>query len=389
MSADGGSPQQRSTRFAERMNQLMQAQGHTYRGLASAVNADPGYLNHLAKGRRAPSKTMVRLIDNALGANGELVELARHENAPPASSPLRKLGEQEASDTRATLLHLVALDTLNGSDGLVPVATRAFRTIADRLARVGGTPDVRSAVADLGAAAAWIASDATERDQSRAIALEALAIAGMAGDTRMHRFLLSHLSMVSEHAGRYADALAYAEQIVAQEPDSPRVKAMVEVRRARALSGLGDHAAALTAWEHADHLLTESPSSDDGLTYWIHDSEMAIHKAVILTRARSKDAVDWAHRGVEWLPAGQGRDQVLFRAMLLQDAVAAHAWAEIPAVVEDLLRYTGPAPSERIPEALESAWREIQTQRAPATARDAVRAARDAFTEHDRSTARN
>lgn len=379
MSVDDNGPLRRPSQFAGRMSELMHAQGHTYRGLASAVNADPGYLNHLAKGRRVPSDTMAALIDNALGANGELVELARHENSPPATVAPRALGEQDAIDTRATLRHLVALDTLHGSDGLVPLATRAFRTIADRLAVVGGSPDVRSAVADLGAAAAWITSDAVERDQSRAIALEALAIADMAGDTRMHRFLLSHLSMVSEHAGRYADALAYAERIVEQDPDSPRVQAMVEVRRARALSGLGAHADAIAAWEHADHLLTKSPTADDGLTYWIHDSEMAIHRAVILSRAGDSDAVDWAHRGVEWLPAGQGRDQVLFRVMLLQNAVTAHAWVEIPRVVDDLLHYAGPAPSARVPEGLESAWRALQMQRAPGGTRDAIHAARAAF----------
>lgn len=378
MGANGNSPQPRISTFARRMDELMHTQGHTYRALAKAVTADPGYLNHLAKGHRAPSERMAVLIDEALGADGELVRLARNETAP-STYAAQPLGEQDAADVRATLHHLVALDTLHGSDGLVPIATRAFRSSADRLAVVGGSPDVRVAVADLGAAAAWITADAVERDQSRAIALEALAIADMAGDTRMHRFLLSHLSMVSEHAGRYADALCYAERIVAQEPDSPRVRAMVEVRRARALSGLGSHGAALAAWDRAEHLLTESPASDDGLTYWIHDSEMAIHKAVILSRAESRDAVDWAHRGVDWLPAGQGRDQVLFRAMLLQDAVVAHAWAEVPQIVEELLRYAGSGRSARVPEALETAWREINGLRVPAAVRDAVRTARDAF----------
>lgn len=379
MSATDNGSQRKPTGFAKRMDELMHAQGHTYRGLAAAVNADPGYLNHLAKGRRLPSNKMATLIDNALGANGELIELARHENAPPVHAGPTPLGEQDVLDTRATLHHLVALDTLHGSDGLVPFATRAFRAVADRLAVVGGSSDARSAVADLGAAAAWITSDAVQRDQSRAIGLEALAIADMAGDMRLHRFLLSHLSMVSEHAGRYADALAYAERIADQEPDSPRVKAMIEVRRARALSGLGAHTSALKAWETAEHLLTESPSDDDGLTYWIHDSEMAIHKAVILARAADKDSVEWAHRGVDWLPAGQGRDQVLFRAMLLQDAVTAHAWSEVPGIVEGLLQYAGNARSARVPETLDATWQSVQEARVPAAVRDAVRAARDGF----------
>lgn len=366
------------SRFAECMTELMRDGGHSFRTLAAAVNADPGYLNKVANGSRpTPGPSLVAALDRHLHADSRLVDLAKSEAAPsPRSHPL---GEADAANARATLQHLVALDTLQGSDGLVPIATRAFRTVADKLAVVGGTADVRSAVADLGAAAAWIAADAVERDKSRAIGLEALALADMAGDTRMHRFLLSHMSMVSEHAGRYGDALAYADRILAQEPRSPRVEAMVEVRRARALSGLGSHDDALDAWDRAEHLLTESPSSDDGLTYWIHDSEMAIHKAVILTRAGARDAVEWAHRGVEWLPDAQGRDQVLFRAMLLHDAVAAHAWREVPAIVEDLLRFSGEARSARVPEEIRLAWQLVQGPRVPPGVRDAVRAAHEAF----------
>jgi tetratricopeptide (TPR) repeat protein len=362
------------------MTDLMHAAGHSFRTLATAVNADPGYLNKVANGGRpTPGPSLVAALDKSLHADGELVSLAEQEHAPVPRAAAQPLGDSDAAATRATLQHLVALDTLNGSAGLSPLAVRSFRSAADRIAVVGGTADVRSAIADLGAAAAWITSDDVRRDQSRAIALEALSLADLAGDDRLHQFLLSHLSMVSEHAGRYADALAYAEQIRAENPDNPRVQAMVEIRRARALSGLGAHDDAVNAWDLAEHLLTASPSVDDGLTYWIHDSEMAIHKAVILTRAGSRDAVDWAHRGVEWLPDDQGRDLVLFRAMLLHDAVSAHAWREVPGIVDDLLRFAGPAPSARIPEVLGQVLTLVEQTRAPRPVRDAVRAARAAF----------
>jgi len=365
------------SRFARRMTDLMQAGGHSYRTLAAAAAADPGYLNKLANGHRtAPGPAVAAALDRALHADGELVDLARTEVAaqPPPPEP-GPLGDADAAKTRATLDRLIHLDTAHGSDGLVSVATRAFRAAADRLAVVGGNPDVRSAVADLGAAAAWVTADATQRDKSRTIALEALAQADLAGDARLHRFLLSHLSMVSEHAGRYGDALAYADRALLEQPHDPRVQAMFQVRRARALSGLGSHPAAVAAWDRAEHLLTASPLADDGLTYWIHDAEMAIHKAVILTRGGDRDAVDWARRGVQLLPDAQGRDQVLFRAMLLHDAVAARAWRDVPGIVEDLFDHAGGARSARIPEVLEATWRKASVERAPKVARDAVRAA--------------
>lgn len=367
--------------FAGRMTELMRSGGHSYRTLAAAVNADPGYLNKVATGARpTPGRSLVRALDTALHADGELVRLAQLEVTPPPRTGPRPLGDDDADKARATMQHLVALDTLHGSEGLVPVAVRAFRTSADQLAVAGGTKDVRSAVADLGAAAAWITADAVQRDQSRAIGLEALALADMAGDTRMHRFLLSHLSMVSEHAGRFGDALAYADRILADEPSSPRVIAMVEVRRARALSGLGDLRGALDAWDRAEHLLTESPAADDGLTYWIHDAEMALHRGIILSRGDDgRSALDWMHRSLEGLPDDQGRDQVLWRAMVLRGAVAAHAWREVPIIAADLLQYAGDTRSARVIEELAAAAQLLTGQRAPAPVRDAVRAARDAF----------
>lgn len=362
------------------MTELIQADGRSFRTLGVAVSADPGHLNRVANGTRPiPGPSLVAALDRELHASGELVELARREAMPATEAPRQMLGEDEEAKARATTAHLVALDTLHGSDGLVPMATRAFRTAADQLAVFGGTADVRSAVADLGTAAAWIAADATEREQSRSIALEALALADLAGDTRLHRFLLSHLSMEAEHSGRHGDALAFAERILAEQPDNPRVLAMAQVRRARALSGLGAYSKALDAWDEAEHMLTESPPSDDGLTYWLHSSEMAIHKAVILSRARDRNAVDWAHRGVDGLPDAQGRDQVLFRAMLLDNAVIAHAWREVPAIVDDLIRHAGSARSARVPELLGRVWRAVAGQRVPGPVRDAVRAAYEAF----------
>jgi transcriptional regulator with XRE-family HTH domain len=366
------------SRFTEDMQRRMRDAGISQARLAALIHVTPSYLSLIASGQRAPRTKVVRLIDQALDAGGQLAELAE-KPAPAAPARPQPLGDTDASDARATMRHLVALDTLHGSDGLVPIAVRAFRTAADRLAVVGGTPDVQSAVADLGAAAAWITSDAVQREQSRTIGLESLALAEMAGDMRLRRFLLSHLSMVAEHAGRYAEALAYADRVLAEQPADPRVRAMFEVRRARALSGLGDIGAALAAWDHAEHLLTETPVTEDGVTYWLHDAEMAIHRAVILSRGHDRAAVDWARRGVDGLPAGQGRDQVLFRAMLLDDAVIARAWRDVPGIVDELLQHAGAGRSARVPELLERVWQSVQRQRVPAGTRDAVRAARDAF----------
>lgn len=367
------------SRFTQDMQRRMQDSGISQARLAGLIHVHPSYLSLITNGHRNISTKLANAIDKALDAGGQLAALAE-QPTPVVPAPRRPLGEEDAAAARATTAHLVGLDTLHGSTGIDQLAVRSFRSAADRLAVVGGTADVRSAVADLGAAAAWITSDAVQRDKSRAIALEALALADMADDTRLRRFLLSHLSMVSEHGGRYGDALAYADRLLAEHTDNPRVQAMIEIRHARALSGLGDMKAALTAWDRAQGLLQETPLDNDGLTYWIHAAEMAIHRSVILTRGGDKTALDWARFGIENLPAQQGRDQVLFRTMLLHNAVVARAWRDVPAIVEDLLTYacagTG---SARVPERLDTVWRLVNTGRVPATVRDAVHAARESF----------
>lgn len=369
--------------FASELHRLRSERGLSYRALAAAAFCSSSYVEDLEKHHKtSPKLAVVRALDDALDADGALIALAEstRDGEREISAPRpRPFDGTDAAKARATTEHLVALDTLQGSAGLSPVAVRAFRNAADRLAVAGGTPEARSAVADLGAAAAWITADDAKRDQSRTLALEALAVADMANDARLHRFLLSHLSMVSEHGGRFGDALAYAERLQHENIGDPRVRAMIDVRRARALSGLGAHTEALDAWDRAEHLLTETPYEQDGLTYWIHESEMAIHKAVILTRSGDRTAVDWAHRGVEWLPGEQGRDQVLFRAMLLHDAVAAKSWHEVPTVVEDLLRYSGDTRSARVPEEIGCARQLVTRGRAPQRVRDAVRAAFEGF----------
>jgi transcriptional regulator with XRE-family HTH domain len=370
--------------FAAELQRLRLERGLSYRALAAEAFCSSSYVEGLEKHHKtSPKPAVVRALDDALHAEGALVAIAEsalEDTNQKINVPRpRPLDGTDAAHARATTKHLVALDILEGTQGLTPVATRAFRRVADALAVAGGTVDARSAAADLGVAAAWIASDDLQRDQSRAIALEALALADMAGDTRLHRFLVSHLSMVSEHGGRFGDALAYAERLEHENVDNPRVAAMIKVRRARALSGLGAAKEAVDAWEHADHLLTASPSSDDGLTYWIHSAEMAVHKAIILTRAGDRSAVEWAQRGIELLPDEQGRDKVLWRGILLHEAVCAQAWAEVPAIVEDLLRYAGDTRSARVREEIGRTRRLVTRGQAPQRVRDAVRAAYEAF----------
>lgn len=372
------------TPFARELARLRSLHGYSLRTLARRAWCSGQLISYLEHGERRPSARTAELLDEALDAGGTLAALAA-DSAPAVDLPLwtpamtpepgAPLGEDDIAGIRATVTHLVGLDTALGSDGLMDVAARAFRTASDRLAAHGtrGDPaDMRSAVADLGIAASWIAADAVQHQAARQIGMEALLLAELAGDDHLRRFLLSHLSMLGEHAGRGTEALAFAERALAEELPV-RVRAMFSVRKARALGKLGAGDEAVAAWEHARHLLEVGPDDSAGLTYWLHDAEMAVHRAVILAdTGRAAEAIEWGQRSIDMLPAAQGRDAVLFRAMLLHDAARAQAWPEVEAAAAELLAAPA-ARSARVPASLRAAL--ACCGRAPARTRDAVRAA--------------
>jgi transcriptional regulator with XRE-family HTH domain len=373
------------------MRARIDAAGLTQADLARLIPLSPAHLSRLANGIRQPTAELAERIDRILKAGGQLAALAQPEPVIPQqrSGLVRPLDDGDAERIRADVDHLVGLDIAHGSDGLVPVATRAFRTAADRLAQAGAAPtaaaDLHSVAADLGALTSWVAADAMEHNLSRQVALEALALADIAGDRRLHEFLLSQLSMVAEHAGRGAEALAFADRSLSERPRSRRVQAMFHIRRARALGLLRATDEALDEWELARQLLEEAAEHpDDGVTYWLHESELAIHRAVILSEGgRAREGVEWSRRGVDLLPDQQGRDQVLFRAMHLEDLVLARAWRDAERVAVELVSWAGGARSARVPAILRRVLGVVcsPASRAPRGLQDAVRAALVAVSE--------
>ncbi|GGU91182.1 hypothetical protein GCM10010182_02530 [Actinomadura cremea] len=65
------------TEFSNKMRVLMIERSVSLRGLAATVHFDAGYLSKIRSGSRTPSAGLVRRIDEALEADGELVALAR------------------------------------------------------------------------------------------------------------------------------------------------------------------------------------------------------------------------------------------------------------------------------------------------------------------------
>ncbi|GLY99301.1 helix-turn-helix transcriptional regulator [Actinoplanes sp. NBRC 103695] len=279
--------------FAARLRQLRQRRGLSVRELSGIVKYSKSQVNDLETGRRRPNPDSARRLDEALSASGTLAGLicpTPPDEPPvigltPMSTPA-PLDEEDLLRVRETVQHLVAMDTMHGSEGSHSIGVRAFRNAHRRLSETGVKEGLRreihASVAELGEVAAWLAYDSDRQDLSRAVATEAMVVAHLAGDTDMVRFLLSHLSMQAAFQGRGAEALDLADRVLADEPRSGRVIGMMRVRRARAFGELGDGASALAELERASgQLAGELGTNDPPWTWWLHTAELAVHEARI------------------------------------------------------------------------------------------------------------
>lgn len=109
--------------FTDLVEGLLRECGITRRGLARLLPYDPGGLSKIISGKRRCPPRLARLIDDALGAGGEVIQAA----AQPASAPALLVTEDyvpaELADYFASQLagHYAA-DRFLGPGSLIPVA---------------------------------------------------------------------------------------------------------------------------------------------------------------------------------------------------------------------------------------------------------------------------
>jgi transcriptional regulator with XRE-family HTH domain len=378
----------RDAPFARALRRLRADRVLSVRALAEQARYGKTYVSELELGQKPPTEAVARRLDDVLDTGGELSRLvARTEVAEspsllePALDRAEPLGDHDTERLRDTIRHLVALDTLHGSEGLAGNASRTFRGARNRLGIAGVRPHARDdllvTLAELGEVAAWLAFDSEHQDASRRLATEAVLLAQAAGDTSMVRFLMNHLSMQAVYLGRPAEALDLAGRVLADDPHSPRVTGMMRVRRARALAQLGDPIDALRELKLAQRGFDKGVGPDDpSWTWWWHAAEFARHE----THIRRADgdvhgAVATSEQAVLSLPPGQGRDQAVFRADLLSDLVDARAWHDADRVAEDLARVAAGVGSARVHRTIQRAERRAVRARAPRWLLDTIQQA--------------
>jgi tetratricopeptide (TPR) repeat protein len=199
-----------------------------------------------------------------------------HANGRPVDASFVEL-------IRETNQTLVRLDAQWSGYEVFPLALRVFRTAHHKLGAgdyaSGIERDLIAATGETGEIAAWLAFDADEQSVSRQLIHEALMLSRQAGDRDMELFELTHLAMQSLYLRRPAEALRIANDALDRRL-APRVAALFDIRRGRALAQRGDEQGAFDALNRAGAALTGSINARDPYwTWWVDETELTRHKA--------------------------------------------------------------------------------------------------------------
>lgn len=231
------------------------------------------------------------------GQEGDEVDRRRFIAALPAALALPTvpfpLDGKQVSDTgmagvvyvRDAYRHLQVIDDQVGGDYLHPIAGQY---LAHALALLDASKPGPSRTAlhavtgELAAYAAWFAYDAADLQQARTYLNEALLHARMARDPILESRVHHTTATIALKAGRARDALDAAQlaQEVISDSGTPRVKALLAMREARAWGQLGGareaEAAAGRAWAHMQAAAAHH-QDPDWLSFLTEAELLALH----------------------------------------------------------------------------------------------------------------
>jgi transcriptional regulator with XRE-family HTH domain len=342
------------------VKRLREQRGMSQNALAKAIHHDRSYLSKALRGVKPCGPALARLIDSALDANGEIIQAALRSRAPGdlVRSPVSSLpsvveGEDSDDPLKRREFGITALGMLAAGllppPGRVPTsvsaehvrrlreaaaglwvqdwqvgsavlldAVGAYATARAMLddSRYSSTTgnDLLAVTAELAACAGFIAFDAAEQATARVLLTEAALLATSAGDQVLIAHAYSLLALQSSSlaaTGRQVPLAREALRFLGQGADaarhvpSPRVHAVIAMRRATACALLGEEQDVRTFIAAAHRELDAGGHPSDP------------HWAAFVTPAEVT-----AHEAMAYLSLGQPARAVgVFRAVLADKAL--------------------------------------------------------------------
>ncbi|GAA2636196.1 helix-turn-helix transcriptional regulator [Actinomadura fulvescens] len=387
--------------FGEKLAALMAERGIGLRQLARLVPCDHGHLSKLRSGDKTPSAKLADRLDELLCADGALAGLRPSapthrtlHNGPLFDreglvllAPPTERGRLADADYVQTLREdnqrLISMDSLHGGNDVLPLSLRIFRSAHAKLAAGSHERtvqrDLEAAAGETAEIASWIAYDADKQEIARQIIHEALFLSRLAGDRSMEQFELSHLALLALHERRSREALRICEAVQDDPRMPPRVGALFDLRRARALAQMNDCAAAFRALEQAAATIGESITErDPSWTWWLDDAELAWHRGMLHIEldewGRAVDCMAASARtrtNARRLASTRTRARYNDLAHLLEALVHVQQWNAAESVIADVLDQAAEVGSARTAKLLRGVVAQVARDRAPSTVADA------------------
>ncbi|MER7584925.1 hypothetical protein [Kitasatospora sp. NPDC097691] len=239
----------------------------------------------------------------------------------------RRIGASDVQLLQAKVSDLYTLDHSRGGKVAQKVAVQILRRVERAMAdgsyleRVGR--ELHALSGALHSHLGWIEFDAGRPAQARAACTEALASARLVGDPLLEVRALDKLSMLAVEQRRPWEAVAAAVAAgeLAQAHGGPKVRSVVALRLARALSAAGDHAAARRAlsvaltWHERSDKDTDAPR----WTAFAGQVEVAYATAAWhVETGRPVHAIPFLRSAVRRLGPTYSRNAALYRARLAE-----------------------------------------------------------------------
>ncbi len=276
--------------FAEALRTLMAERGMSQRTLARRVPCDKGLISRYVNGKQPPSQRMARLVDEALGAGGELAALAPRatmwrpsglngEFSPDDEERLTLAIQRpsridgRAVDSLATVLaaQRELEDRIGSAPMLAPVAAQV--TAAEHL--ISETPaQLRERVLDVtaqyGYFLGWLRENTGQLPQAITLYDRSLGQATEAGDANLVSELISMKGHIAWTRGDPAEVVRLSQAAQRDPRAFPGQHAISAMQEARALAVLGDTRAAGRKLDDADQAQDAAGERSDDRPPWLY-----------------------------------------------------------------------------------------------------------------------
>lgn len=360
-----------SNDFGRALRRLRVTAGLSQPRLARRVHVDQSAISRWETGRTMPNRETVEHLDELLEAGGQLARLVNPTATALLASPDEPVTAEYVDTLRTSITNLVALDGRHGGAELVPMATRMFRAASCRFAAGNYPPalesDFAATVAELGEVAGWLAFDAMQHDRARALNLEALHLARLAGDTGMELFLLGNMALQDQETGQARKALRTV-QLMERFPLTPRLRVMVALRRARAAADLGDDRSFALMRRAQAEVNDSVQATDPEWSWWVDKRELLAHEGGMWRAAgKPKRAVECYAAVLDAVPGSYRWASFIGGANLVSALVEVRSWAEAERAACDVAKLAQGVSSARAARRLRDAVVMARSNRAPSS----------------------